>query len=208
MSRSVRPSVVGDDVIPGRPSRAVHQGSVRDSGRAWSKRWVAGTLLVAVAFFATTVPAAADEPGESDEASVLVRQAIVFAAQESPDPMKVLEKVEDALEVDNQEGVDIALVAEARDVLDAGGDVKEARALLERSIGAVPASGDEPNPIGHTPTGATGAEPGEELVADPLPGDRDVDGGDAALLAVSGGLVAIGVWLALRYRPRPSAATS
>lgn len=173
----------------------------------WSTRAIAGALVVAVSLLANAAAAAADEPGESDEASVLVRQAIIFAAQESPDPMVVLEKVEDALEVDNQEGVDITLVEQAAEALEAG-DVTEARSLLEQSIGAAPATGDEPNPIGHTPVGATGAEPGDELVADPLPADRDIDGGDVALLAVSGALAAIGVWLALRYRPRHSAVAS
>ena len=85
------------------------------------------TLVVMVLFAVS--PARADEPGESTVASELVRQAIALIVS-TPGNMEAIEdKVGDALEVENQEGVDIALVRRAVEALETG-DLHETRALL------------------------------------------------------------------------------
>ena len=79
-------------------------------------------LLVAAAFAVTVLgasrPVVADEPGESTVASELVRQAIALIVNTPNDMEAIDEKVADALEVENQEGVDIALVRQAANALE------------------------------------------------------------------------------------------
>ena len=166
----------------------------------------AAPLLVVVAVLITVLsavsPAAADEPGESTVASELVRQAIALIVS-TPGSMEAIEdKVGDALEVENQEGVDIALVRRAAEALETG-DLHETRALLERSIGARPHFGaTDVAPIGEVSQGrmARGAEAGDAPILDPLD-TSDVDGGDTAAIAVGVALAVAGVFLGLRWRP-------
>ena len=158
------------------------------------------TLVVMVLFAVS--PAAADEPGESTVASELVRQAIALIVS-TPGNMEAIEdKVGDALEVENQEGVDISLIRRAVEALD-NDNVHETRALLERSIGARPHFGaTDVAPIGEVSQGrmARGAEAGEAPILDPLD-TSDVDGGDSAAIAVGVALALLGVFLGLRWRP-------
>jgi len=153
-------------------------------------------------------PAGADEPGESDESAQLVRQAIALIVNTPGDMEGIEDKIVDAQEAQNQEGVDLALVAEAEEAFERE-DMHEVRLLLERSIGAQPHSGEQdPLPIGETRGTpgmemATGAETGIDVVTDELEPDRDLSGTDGLGLVALAALAAAGVWLALRFRPRP-----
>ena len=109
----------------------------------------------------------------------------------------------DALEVDDQEGVDIALVRRADEALVAE-DLHEARTLLEESIGARPHLGaTDVAPIGEVSDDRTarGAEAGEAAILDPLE-SGDLDGGDEAAIALGVALASAGVLLGWRWRPR------
>ena len=146
--------------------------------------------------------AAADEPDESTVASELVRQAIALIVNTPDDMDAVREKVGDALEVDDREGVDISLVRRADEAL-AAEDLHEARSLLERSIGARPHLGaGDVAPIGEVSEGhmARGAEAGEAPILDPLD-TGDVEGGDLVAAVVGVVLALAGVLLGLRWRP-------
>lgn len=164
----------------------------------------AGLLVVVLTalLFVGARPAAADDPDESTVASELVRQAIALIVN-TPDNMEaVQEKVGDALEVENREGVDISLVRQADEAL-AAGDMHEARTLLERSIGARPHLGaTDVAPIGEVTEGhmARGAEAGDAPILDPLD-TGDIDGGDTVAIVVGVVLALAGVLLGLHWRP-------
>ena len=147
-------------------------------------------------------PARADEPDESTVASELVRQAIALIVNTPDNVDAAREKVGDALEVDNREGVDIALVREADEALVAG-DLHRARTLLEQSIGARSHLGaTDVAPIGEVSADAPaiGAEAGRPPILDPLD-TSDVDGGDAAAIGIGVAGTLAGVLLAWRWRP-------
>ncbi len=90
---------------------------------------------------------------------------------------------------------------------DEQGDMHRARSLLEQSIGARPHLGGrdvppirEASSLG-SGTLATGEQTGTNVAIDPLEPDRGLDGGAWAMLAASLGLILLGAWLALRWRP-------
>jgi len=166
------------------------------------------TTVAAVAVVTLAGPAGADEPGESDESAQLVRQAIALIVNTPGDMEGIEDKIVDAQEAPNQEGVDLELVAEAEEAFEREA-MHEVRALLERSIGAQPHRGEEdPLPIGETRGTpgmemATGAETGIDVVTDELEPDRDLSSSDGLGLVALVVVAAAGVWLALRFRPRP-----
>jgi len=156
-------------------------------------------------------PAAAHGGDESDEAGVLVRQAIALLVNTPDDEMGIEDKVTDATEAKHTEGVDIALVRRAKDAFD-GCDFHRARALLEVSIGArAHLSSALPRDVREAPakpgTGtaglnlATGDSPGGGLADDPLVAGRHLDGRNATMFVLSLLLIAVGIGLAVRYRP-------
>jgi hypothetical protein len=166
---------------------------------------LAAALLLAAltaAVLVTATSAGADEPDESTVASELVREAIALIVNTPGNVDAAREKVGDALEVDDQEDVDIALVRRADRSL-ADGDLHNARSLLERSIGARPHAGaSDVAPIGEVSEHpmARGDEPGDAPILDPL----DTSGlGDGDLLALGVGaiLVLAGGLLGWRWRP-------
>lgn len=167
---------------------------------------IAAALVLALAVLALAVPAAGDEPGESDESAQLVREAIALIVN-TPDDMEGIEdKIVDAQEAPHQEGVDLDLVAQAEAAFERE-DMHEVRLLLERSIGAQPHRGNEdPLPIGQSRgspgmTMATGADTGTDVAIDDLAPDRDRSGADWLGLTALAVLAAGGVWLAARFRP-------
>jgi hypothetical protein len=132
-----------------------------------------------------------------------VRQAVALIVNTPGNMEAIEEKVGDALEVDDQEGVDIALVRRAGDALEAE-DLHQARTLLEESIGARPHLGaTDVAPIGEVSDDRTarGAEAGEAPILDPLD-TSDLDGGDTAAIGVGIALASAGVLLGWRWRPR------
>lgn len=189
-------------------------------------------LLAATALvFTGARPAAAHEDDdENAKAADLVRQAIALIVNTPDDIDAINDKITDAGTAEDTSGVDLELVEQAG-VAFGSGDLHEARALLERSIGAqphlneaepppirettpttaAPAGSDAMDEMGDTATGAgdavpsmtmaTGADPGAELIADSLEVRPNLDGGDRALLAASIVVGLAGVWLGLRWRP-------
>ena len=177
-------------------------------------------------------PAPAHEDDEvGGTAGDLVRQAIALIVNRPDDVETIRDKIDDAAKADDTSGVDLAVVGRALGAFDSG-DLHQTRALLEQSIGAQPhvdVGAAEPPPIRETtpttappmgmPEGstsgasptmtiappmtmATGAEPGTELIAEPLDVRPHLDGEDWVLLATSIAVGLVGVWLGLRHRPR------
>lgn len=168
-----------------------------------------GILSVAVAavLMLWTGPAAADEPGESDEARVLVLQAIALIVSTPNDMHMIEERVEDAIQAPHQEGVDMASVEKATTALEEG-DLQRTRELLQVAIGAGPFVGSGvPKPIGETsgepgrPAFAVGAESGTSVVLDAYRSDTALNGGEVVLLILSVAVIAVGVLMAWRFRP-------
>ena len=104
-----------------------------------------------------------------------------------------MEKVDDALETEDHEGVDVAEVRQGMAALEAG-DVDEARVLLQDSITEALAE----RPL------ATGYETGTGLVPPVLSGRDAFGGGDWVVLLASIAVVGVGVWLSVRFRPHES----
>lgn len=173
-------------------------------------------LAALVALLAVPTAAAgsvtADGPGESTEAAQLVRQAVALIVNTAGNGAGIEDKVADALTAPDQQGVDPALVRQAQAALQSG-NLHDARALLERSIGARPHLGtSDPLPIGQsggTPgmPMATGAQPGTDVAVDALAPDRSRSAGDWWALAGLAALAGAGRWLAARFGPRPHMAT-
>ncbi len=146
-----------------------------------------GTWLAALA----PLPALAHE-GDSDQASVLVLQAIGIIVNKPGDMDEIGDKIDDALNAPKKEGVDLAQVQAAKDALDTG-DMGQARTLLQQSLqGGAPMEA------------ASGEETGTTVVHDSLNPRGHLAGGDWVLLAISVLALALGAWLAVRYRPHES----
>jgi hypothetical protein len=167
------------------------------------RRALAAVLLATVA---TASPAAWADEEESDEAAVLVQQAVALLANENS-PEVVLERIEDAAEAPITEGVDLEQVEEAaalvEPLVEQGEDrfppavEEQVRGVLEASIGTP----EEPEPVDRT----TGTETGTTVVLEEHRPARGVsDGGDAVLLALSAAALGGGLLLARRLRPHHS----
>jgi len=159
--------------------------------RLWTTLLLACVMALGGALSASS--AWADEPGETTEGYLLVQQALGHLAHDTTSGgiAFAMEKTDDALSTEDQEGVDVAELQEAMAALEAG-QAEQGRALLQRSIsGAI--SQLEP---------ATGEETGTTVVLSPLPGRGSLTGGEWAFLAISLLLVFLGVGLAWRFRPQ------
>lgn len=166
------------------------------------------SLLLAAAMTLATGGAAGAHEGEEEIAAIdSVRQAIAYIVN-TPDDMDVIvDKVADATEAEDQEGVDVALVEQARAALERD-DMVDARVFLLRAIGArLDLSGTDVHPILQVPADsttlelATGEQTGTIAAVDPLSGRGDVTGTDLVLLGIAVVLAAAGAFLALRWRP-------
>ncbi len=180
------------------------------SGRRATVRQRAGSLVptwrlvglagVAVALLFLALPGAARaDMEESEEAPVLVEQAIALIANDAGQA-RVAERIEDALEAPDKEGVDLGLVGKALAVIERPGQdeaaLREARKLLEDSLGGKLPSAPEPGRF------ATGTETGTSVVLDEFRPARGIaDAGDTTLLALALVAVALGLWLSVRLRP-------
>lgn len=140
-----------------------------------------------------SAPAAwADGEGETTEGYLLVQQALGHLAHDTgmSGIDLAMEKVDDALETDHQEGVDLAELELAMIALE-DGDVGQARTRLQGSIQeamtALPP--------------ATGNQTGTHTVAPELPGRPDLRPQDWGLVAASALALVLGAWLTFRFRP-------
>jgi hypothetical protein len=149
----------------------------------------------------------ADEPGESDEAKVLVLQAIALIVNTPDDMMAIEERIGDALEAPHVEGVDLDMVEQAAAALDAG-DHGQARDLLQSAIGAgpyvgtgVPGAIREASGEPGAPAYAVGAQAGTAVVLDAYQPEGGLDRGEVVLLVLSVSVLLGGALLSWRLRP-------
>lgn len=151
--------------------------------------------LIGLGLVCVAPSAQAHDEDETQEGYVLVQQALAHLVHDSgPDGVDLaMEKVADALETEDQEGVDVAGVRAGMAALEAR-QVEEARALLQDSISE--AMADRPL--------ATGYETGTSVVSPQLPGRGPLSGGDWAALLVAAAVAGVGVWLSVRFRPHDS----
>ena len=166
-----------------------------------SLRGLAVIIAVLVAGLVLPQAASAHGEGDSDESLMLVRQAIAFLVNRPGDQMDVEDKINDSLEAPRKEGVNLALVKQAMDAMDAG-DMMQVRRLLQQSIGARPYVGTEdPVQIGKVPPPLTGADTGTLAALDPMPGRHGLTAADWAALVASGVVLLVGIALSFRLRP-------
>lgn len=167
---------------------------------------VALVVSVAVGTMAGLVPQAMAHEGEESVPAITdVQEAIAILAEHAGSfpPADVAEhamdKVGDALESEDSRGVQLDLVQQAKDALDAGLN-DDALTLLERSIGACPgAPVIEPQDAPRTPPPLTSPCPS---VAHIQTLDRTPVGGaeEPVLITVGAVLVLAGLGLARRIR--------
>ncbi|MEP7192080.1 MAG: hypothetical protein ABI903_04370 [Actinomycetota bacterium] len=159
--------------------------------RIWIRILVAG--VVVVGGLTSAAPAWADEPGETEVGYLLVQQALGHLAHDktSSGMDSAMEKIGDVLATEDQAGVNIAEVQQAKAALEAG-QATQAQALLQHSITEA---------VSKLPP-ATGEETGTKVVLDPLPGRGALGGTGLAFLAASLLFVLLGVGLAYRFRPQ------
>lgn len=150
-------------------------------------------FVLAPVTLATSAQAHGDD--ESQEGYVLVQQAMAHLAHGTGhDALEAaMEKVQDALDAEDQEDVDVAEVRHGMTALEAG-RVDEARTLLQDAI----AGAFVGRPL------ATGYETGTSVVAPTLDGRGSLGGSDWLVLALCGCLAGVGVWLSVRFRPHDS----
>jgi hypothetical protein len=148
-------------------------------------------------------PAWADGGDPLDEGYVIVQQALSYLVNDASaagttealmnGTTEALMKVDEALAADDQDGVDVAVLREAKTALQAG-DTAAGRELLQESItAAVTALAP-----------ATGEETGTTIVLGPLSDRAPFSITKWILLASSLVVAAVGVWLATLFRPRES----
>ena len=174
-------------------SGSERQRTRRQSSRR--RRYVVSLFLPWVVFLTALLSASpvwADEPGETDVGYLLVQQALGHLAHDTTDAgvELAMEKVDDALNTEDQEGVDVAELQQARAALEAG-DVAQSRTQLLESISEA---------LSQLPP-ATGEETGTTTVPSALPGSGAMSGSDWMLLVVSVLLMGLGGGLAWRFRP-------
>ena len=158
-------------------------------------RLVMSVTLVLLGSVVAAWPASADEPGETDVGYLLVQQALGHLAHDtSTEGLEVaMEKVSDALETDNQEGVDVPTLERAMAALEAK-DVERARSLLQDSIAEAL----------HNRPPATGMDSGTTTVRTELEGRSGLAAEDWGFLSAALLALLLGVWLTVRFRPHDS----
>lgn len=155
--------------------------------------------VVAVLLVWLPAGAALADGQESGQASVLVEQAIALIANDAGDE-RVAERIRDALEAPDTEGVDLAKVDQSLDVIGRPGEdsaaAAQARALLLESVGGkLPSAPQQGRP-------AVGAETGTSVILDEFKPRAGIsNGGDAVVLAVALAGILAGTYLAWRMRP-------
>lgn len=172
-------------------------------------------VAVVAAALIVLVPGAALAHGSEDEspAKDLVEQAIALIRSQPEQAEAIEDKIHDAIEAEDAEGVDLALLERADRAFDAG-RVHEAQDLLEEAIGAKPhrvvASPEAEEPEAAEVPEVEEPDAAEEPVAEssPVLHERALEGGpeapegvgDSVLLALAGVLALSGLAVARRVR--------
>lgn len=155
-------------------------------------RAVVITVLGVVCMFASATAAGAHDDDETQEGYLLVQQALGHLAHDtSHEGMDLaMEKVDDALAAEDQDGVAVADVGRANQALEAG-QVEQARALLQGSIEEA---------LSNLPP-AVGDQTGTTVVLAAQPGRGSLTSGDWTFMGVSLVFLLAGAGLAYRFRP-------
>lgn len=163
------------------------------SGRSSRGRFAACVLFVMV--FALAPSAGSDEPGETTEGYLLVQQALGHLAHDTSfEGLDLaMEKVEDALATEEQDGVDVGTLLQAKTALDAG-HVETARTELQASITQA---------LSNLPP-ATGEDTDTTVIEPALDTKGGMSGSDWLFVAISLLALVAGVLLAVRFRPPDS----
>lgn len=154
---------------------------------------VTSVLVAAFAVVAVGPPAQAHGGQSADEGYVIVQQALTYLVDESgkAGTTEALMKVDAALAAKDQDGVAIAKVRQAKTALQAG-DSAAARVLLQDSISEA-VNALKP---------AVGNQTGTKTVLNPFPSRGPFSLTEGMILALSVLVLAAGVVLAVRFRPR------
>lgn len=172
----------------------------RRAGSPHPSRSAAGAGCAALALLLLLASGVAWAHGEeSDEAPVLVEQAIGLIANDAGEA-QVAERIEDALQAPHKEGADLDTVRRALEVVERPGEsapaLQQTRVLLLNAIGGKLPSAPQSGRL------ATGTETGTSTVLDEFRPTRGIaDGGDAVLLSLALAAVVVGLWLSHRLRP-------
>jgi hypothetical protein len=158
----------------------------------WLRRAGAISALAILVTLVLAPPASADGEGETTEGYLLVQQALGHLAHDtSHEGMALaLEKIEDALATEDQEGVDVAAVEQAKTALEAE-KIDTARTLLQASIKEA---------LSKLPQ-ATGEETGTTVIEPALDTGDGMSGSDWWFIGVSLLALVAGVLLAFFFRP-------
>ncbi len=197
--RAIELSQTTPDHVDGSAARTPVAGSQRQRTRPPGRRrhrHAVPLFLTWVVFLAAMLSASpvwAHGDGESGEGYLLVQQALGHLAHDtgSTGVELAVEKVDDALNTEDQEGVDVAELQRARATLEAG-DVAQGRTQLAESIREA---------LSQLPP-ATGEETGTTTVPSALSGRGALSGSDWMFLVGSVLLMGLGGGLAWRFRPR------
>ncbi|MGQ0670000.1 MAG: hypothetical protein ACT4PO_10065 [Actinomycetota bacterium] len=164
------------------------------------RRRVLVTAIVVLAV--VVVPAAAALAHEGEEevpAKTMIDQAIALIRSQPDQTDAIEDKIKDALEAEDAEGVDLDLVREAQSAFESG-DLARTELLLEQAIGARPGEPVvSPNPGPRTPPPSTSAPPPPEHLRSL---DQNRLGGvqAAVLLGVAGVLALAGLGIVRKFR--------
>ncbi len=154
---------------------------------------------IALALVLTPARAVAHEGGEQIPARTLVEQAIAIIVTQPGQMGAIEDKIHDALDAADAEGVALAEVMQAETAFEAG-DLAATQQHLERSIGARPGQPViSPNPGPRLPI-STLPVSGPTDVLRAIPGRPTVGAARAFLLALAGVVALGGIAIVRRYR--------
>lgn len=179
--------------------------------RAWgAAARVTAAAAMSLVGLAVAGPAFAHGDEGETPARELVLQAIAYIVNTPMDTEMVADKLTDAKESPDQDGVDVAELDQATQALD-DGNLLQVRTLLERSIGArADLSGLDVRhvlqvaPDVSTVSLATGDQTGTQIVTDELSGRGPWTGTDSALVGIAAATATAGGLLSWRLRPAHS----
>lgn len=169
----------------------MRRGSPPPATRHRGRRRVAVGVAAAALVILPAAPVFAHGAGDSTQSRVLVLDALTYLANRPAGyEDMVSDKIGDALEAPDQEGVNLDKVASAQKAFE-GGNPGQARTLLQQSVQPL----TEP---------VTGEETGTTVMLDPAEPTVHLSGLDGVLAALSAAAVAGGLVMAIRTRPTES----
>mgnify|MGYP001285333982 CR=1 FL=1 len=156
----------------------------------WTRAARVALATVGLLVFSVT-PALAHGEGDATESRVLVLQALTYLTNRPPGYEDMAsDKIGDALDAPDQEGVTLADVESAQQTFESG-DLTATRDLLQQSV--LPLDGL-----------VTGEESGTTIMLDPLTPSPNFTGLEGVLAGLSAAALVGGIVLSVRGRPTES----